>query len=109
MAADDAGRVDLASRDDWFEAPRCFRKGSGTDLGDQTGRLIAHSRSTSANAAPPICLKNLVGVAGFEPATPSSRTRCATRLRYTPTARAGRRLYSGAPQVLQGFERVARR
>src|SRR5215475_571409 len=27
----------------------------------------------------------LVGVAGFEPATPSSRTRCATRLRYTPT------------------------
>src|SRR5438093_11313687 len=28
--------------------------------------------------------KMLVGVAGFEPATPSSRTRCATRLRYTP-------------------------
>ena len=27
----------------------------------------------------------LVGVAGFEPATPSSRTKCATRLRYTPT------------------------
>ena len=27
----------------------------------------------------------MVGVAGFEPATPSSRTRCATRLRYTPT------------------------
>ena len=26
----------------------------------------------------------LVGVAGFEPATPSSRTTCATRLRYTP-------------------------
>src|SRR5205807_1732872 len=25
--------------------------------------------------------------AGFEPATPSSRTRCATRLRYTPKAR----------------------
>ena len=34
----------------------------------------------------------LVGVAGFEPATPSSRTRCATRLRYTPTLRP--RLYS---------------
>jgi hypothetical protein len=29
--------------------------------------------------------KILVGVAGFEPATPSSRTKCATRLRYTPT------------------------
>ena len=27
----------------------------------------------------------LVGVIGFEPTTPSSRTRCATRLRYTPT------------------------
>src|SRR5215831_15777147 len=29
-------------------------------------------------------MRILVGVAGFEPATPSSRTRCATRLRYTP-------------------------
>ena len=28
--------------------------------------------------------RSMVGVAGFEPATPSSRTRCATRLRYTP-------------------------
>src|SRR5919201_4839410 len=38
----------------------------------------------------------LVGVAGFEPATPSSRTRCATRLRYTPIF--GReRLYSLLP------------
>ena len=35
-----------------------------------------------------IRLRYLVGVAGFEPATPSSRTRCATRLRYTPTFRA---------------------
>src|SRR5262245_35694301 len=31
-----------------------------------------------------LCVEKLVGVAGFEPATPSSRTRCATRLRYTP-------------------------
>src|SRR5579862_9286038 len=30
-------------------------------------------------------LQLLVGVRGFEPPTPSSRTRCATRLRYTPT------------------------
>ena len=28
--------------------------------------------------------KRMVGVAGFEPATPTSRTWCATRLRYTP-------------------------
>ena len=29
----------------------------------------------------------MVGVRGFEPPTPSSRTMCATRLRYTPTSR----------------------
>ena len=34
-------------------------------------------------------LVQMVGVAGFEPATPSSRTRCATRLRYTPPAGRG--------------------
>ena len=28
--------------------------------------------------------KILVGARGFEPPTPSSRTRCATRLRYAP-------------------------
>src|SRR5262249_6452640 len=33
-----------------------------------------------------ICyVRKLVGVAGFEPATPSSRTRCSTRLSHTPT------------------------
>ena len=36
----------------------------------------------------------MVGVRGFEPPTPSSRTRCATRLRYTPTL-AGRARRSG--------------
>jgi hypothetical protein len=30
-------------------------------------------------------VKRVVGVAGFEPVTPTSRTWCATRLRYTPT------------------------
>ncbi len=47
----------------------------------------------------------LVGVRGFEPPTPSSRTRCATRLRYTPTP-AGRCpavvSYSGAILGEQG-------
>ena len=28
----------------------------------------------------------MVGVAGFEPTTPSPPVKCATRLRYTPTA-----------------------
>jgi hypothetical protein len=37
----------------------------------------------------------LVGVAGFEPATPSSRTRCATRLRYTPIS-------AGSPYIASG-------
>src|SRR5262245_42918626 len=44
----------------------------------------------------------MVGVAGFEPATPSSRTRCATRLRYTPT---GGRSYNGVPQGPQASPR----
>ena len=39
------------------------------------------ARMEGRNAKP---LRSMVGVAGFEPATPSSRTRCATRLRYTP-------------------------
>jgi hypothetical protein len=49
-------------------------------------------------------LRNLVGVRGFEPPTPSSRTRCATRLRYTPTSRRSRpasRPYSGARGAAQ--------
>ncbi len=32
---------------------------------------------------------DLVGVRGFEPPTPCSRSRCATRLRYTPTVPRG--------------------
>src|SRR6516165_3390815 len=41
----------------------------------------------------------LVGVAGFEPATPSSRTRCSTRLSHTPTAR----LIYGGPSRPQAW------
>ncbi len=54
------------------------------------------TESGAVKLAPKIVIKNqivkrnLVGVRGFEPPTPSSRTRCATRLRYTPTSRAGR-------------------
>src|SRR5579862_5210789 len=40
----------------------------------------------------------LVGVAGFEPATPSSRTRCSTRLSHTPTDAAA---YTFGPAALQ--------
>ena len=40
-------------------------------------------------------LKRLVGVAGFELATPCTPCKCATRLRYTPT---DRELYRKARQ-----------
>ena len=33
-------------------------------------------------------LKRMVGARGFEPPTPWSRTRCATRLRYAPNGDA---------------------
>jgi hypothetical protein len=44
-------------------------------------------RLKAASASGRKCLILLVGVRGFEPPTPSSRTMCATRLRYTPTPR----------------------
>src|SRR5215475_3309425 len=52
----------------------------------------ARNGAASAPGQNSKCWKGMVGVAGFEPATPSSRTRCATRLRYTPT---GGRSYNG--------------
>ena len=44
----------------------------------------------------------LVGVEGFEPPTPWSQTRCATRLRYTPTRDEARILVS-APRIVKRF------
>src|SRR5215216_5824206 len=40
----------------------------------------------------------LVGVAGFEPATPASRTQCSTGLSHTPTRNAAYSLGFRAPQ-----------
>src|SRR5262245_3216606 len=42
-------------------------------------------------------MRNLVGARGFEPPTPWSRTRCATRLRYAPTRSEKRGEDSSAP------------
>ena len=80
-------------------------------------RLRAHLRRTAqrrADPKPPWRLKDfadfslkpsnrLVGVRGFEPPTPSSRTRCATRLRYTPTSprEAAGAVYRGAGRAAQ--------
>lgn len=48
----------------------------------------------------------LVGVIGFEPTTPSSRTRCATRLRYTPTESIfyTEMVYQGKSCKIRGME-----
>src|SRR3989344_3053025 len=40
---------------------------------------------------------SLVGVEGFEPTTPCSQSRCATRLRYTPIGTHARRRLHGPP------------
>ena len=46
----------------------------------------------------------VVGARGFEPPTPWSRTRCATRLRYAPR----RRVFIGAPCACQRLFAAAR-
>ena len=43
--------------------------------------------------------RKMVGVAGFEPATPASRTQCSTRLSHTPTWRAAYRQASTVSQA----------
>ena len=43
-----------------------------------------------------------VGVAGFEPATPSSRTKCATGLRYTPSVQS---LYQSTRKAVKDGDR----
>src|SRR4051794_4315712 len=44
----------------------------------------------SGLAEPKLEERRLVGAAGFEPATPSSQTRCATGLRYAPKSPVNR-------------------
>ena len=44
----------------------------------------------------------MVGVAGFEPATPASRTRCSTRLSHTPTWEPAYRGQGDRPQARRG-------
>jgi hypothetical protein len=56
----------------------------------QSARACPDIRWPEQPAGSKIGKSRVVGVAGFEPATPSSRTRCATRLRYTPRPTRGR-------------------
>ena len=60
--------------------PEALKDLASSCLGRRKMRSIASPGSSHWNSS-----KRLVGVRGFEPPTPSSRTRCATRLRYTPT------------------------
>ena len=50
---------------------------------------VHHTRSSLRNAPSitALCNRKMVGVEGFEPPTPCSQSRCATRLRYTPRLR----------------------
>src|SRR3954462_3931118 len=74
-----------------IRAPASLCEGdvTGAALPAQDGFRTAprrHGRAADAHLGIRLQMSDLVvGVAGFEPATPSSRTRCATRLRYTPT------------------------
>ena len=43
-------------------------------------RRMTYDIETSLN----LCLEELVGAVGFEPTTPWSQTRCATKLRHAP-------------------------
>ncbi len=47
---------------------------------------------------PMIRIRKIVGATGFEPATPWSRTMCATGLRYAPSSRLSDNLFELAPQ-----------
>ncbi len=63
---------------------RLRQKQQGPRIHGLTGRFawpecVGHSVSTTSGRG-----QMMVGVTGFEPATPCSRSKCATRLRYTP-------------------------
>lgn len=70
------------------EYPAGFRPAASTD----SATSARHVRKCFSSFAPRSqrSRTGMVGVAGFEPAAPSSQTRCATRLRYTAALRADR-------------------
>ncbi len=81
-----------SSRRDHVKARKGRRCGVGSPWRAQA------ARPRGGNGQDRALCSRMVGVRGFEPPTPSSRTRCATRLRYTPTwrAEAAERPYRGA-------------
>src|SRR5207253_2071920 len=69
-------------------------------------RRAPRRRATDVAPAPAVCLAperlagEMVGVTGFEPAAPASRTQCSTRLSYTP-CKAGQRVRARLTQALR--------
>ena len=76
---DDPALFGRRSDDEITIAKKRRRRASGPDDGNLYRQGLGGA----------VDLGNLVGVKGFEPSTPCSRSRCATRLRYTPTLGAG--------------------
>ncbi len=74
-------------------------RGVGTNAPQMPHRTGGPKKHKGLAEAKP--LLNLVGVRGFEPPTPSSRTKCATKLRYTPMS-AGRE-FTESPDPTQDF------
>jgi hypothetical protein len=61
------------------------RGGAGRPLApDRQVRDQARDRASVGPERPPHAARGTVGVAGFEPTTPCSQSRCATKLRHTP-------------------------
>ena len=87
-----SGNPCLSGERDRFLSVTCWRQPA-----DPCGRLIACLRRASQPCAGArvkflsscFYFGNLVGARGFEPPTPCSRSRCATRLRYAPTLEGG--------------------
>ena len=75
----------LVWREDLTEPVRSPRSRTSEASPERRGRSIRLGRSLEDGLA----LPNRVGARGFEPPTPWSRTRCATRLRYAPEPFAG--------------------
>ena len=98
----------------WFAPPRNSRPGlpakpPGRRKAGRCSSLVGcrnGGRCPLERPAPVLAIGNwgerLVGVRGFEPPAPASRTQCSTRLSYTPTAG----LYSAKAKGPQGILRV---
>ena len=66
-------------------AQRFRKEKDGNELGGRTEKTLERLSASLRDSAGGRKKLWLVGATGFEPATPASRTQCATGLRYAPT------------------------